>query len=700
MAAVVGALRADLSANIGGFASDLAKGGKVVDTFANKVGNVGKGLMVGGAALTAGVTVPFLAFANASETAFEEAQQGASQTEAALKSMGNGSGRSFDELTQAAQRFQDTLAVDGDDVLKSVTANLLTFGNVAGEQFDRAQLAAINLSRRMGGDLQSSTLMVGKALNDPIKGLGALRRVGIQFTESQQELIKSLVKTGDVAGAQKIMLGELERQFGGSAAAYAKSAAGIKEANALAFGDIQEMVGEVVTSIKGPLLSVIHDLLTGFLALSPGAQKFALAGVAVLAVIGPLTTAIGGIIAAFSTIGPVMAGVEALMAGPLVAGFIGLLPVIGPIILAVGALVAAFFLFKDQIMPVLNDLWKTASETLGPPLQEMFKAIMDVLGPLWDAFKAGLDIVIPLIGELGGMALKVFGEQVINNLKAMVIIVTQVFQNIGSILKFFGQLLTGDFVGAWDTAKKFVVDNLNTMLKVVNTIFPGITKAVENLYNGVKTWLQDKLGGIIKWVITKVGEVGQAFFKLYDDVVGHSYVPDMIDGVASEFGRLPGVMVNPALDATKKVGDSFAGLASRVGDGLADMLVDGNLSMQGLRDMANGIAGDLFVTPFKQSLSKGISGAFSSLFGQGSGGGILSSFLGGFRAQGGPVNANTPYVVGENGPEIMTPSMGGNVTPNGAGQVVNVTQNIYANDASGFQRSERQSHRRAKAAYG
>ena len=59
----------------------------------------------------------------------------------------------------------------------------------------------------------------------------------------------------------------------------------------------------------------------------------------------------------------------------------------------------------------------------------------------------------------------------------------------------------------------------------------------------------------------------------------------------------------------------------------------------------------------------------------------------GKRAKGGPVSANTPYLVGEQGTEIFTPRTNGNIIPNGAGggsaPVTNnyITNNINAMDS-------------------
>jgi hypothetical protein len=72
---------------------------------------------------------------------------------------------------------------------------------------------------------------------------------------------------------------------------------------------------------------------------------------------------------------------------------------------------------------------------------------------------------------------------------------------------------------------------------------------------------------------------------------------------------------------------------------------------------------------------------------------IFGKFIGGMRASGGNVTAGTPYVVGERGAEIFTPTTSGNITPNnatGSRGGINITMNISTPDAGSFQRSEAQ----------
>lgn len=56
------------------------------------------------------------------------------------------------------------------------------------------------------------------------------------------------------------------------------------------------------------------------------------------------------------------------------------------------------------------------------------------------------------------------------------------------------------------------------------------------------------------------------------------------------------------------------------------------------------------------------------------------------RASGGPVSSNTPYMVGENGPELFVPRQGGNIIPNGSGAgtqlSVVLNGNFYGTDES------------------
>jgi phage-related protein len=191
---------------------------------------LGTGLKV--AAVGAGAAVVGLGYAlKRGIDDFNESQQVAAQLQAVLKSTGGAANVTAKHVNNLAQSLSTMSGVDDEAIGKSENL-LLTFRNIRNEAgkgndiFDQATKSTLDLSVAMGEDLHSASLQVGKALNDPVKGLTALKRVGVQFTDAQAALIKHLVDTGHAAQAQKIILGELRAEFGGSAKAAGQTLSG------------------------------------------------------------------------------------------------------------------------------------------------------------------------------------------------------------------------------------------------------------------------------------------------------------------------------------------------------------------------------------------------------------------------------------------------------------------------------------------
>lgn len=213
---------------------------------------------------------------------FEEAQKVGAQTAAVIKSTGNAAEVSAAQQDKMVQSLSDLAAID-DEVIAGGANVLRTFTNIKGaETFEKALGAATDLSAAMGTDLQGSIVLVGKALNDPVKGLAALTRVGVSFTEQQKEQIKAMVAAGDAAGAQKLILAELSKEFGGSAEANATSTAKMK----VAFGNAAEAAGSVLAPALEVAGKAAEFLGEGFTGLNPTLQATVTVG-ATAALIGP-----------------------------------------------------------------------------------------------------------------------------------------------------------------------------------------------------------------------------------------------------------------------------------------------------------------------------------------------------------------------------------------------------------------------------
>lgn len=153
------------------------------------------------------------------------------KTAAVLKSTGNAAGTSVKNIQSMAAKLESLSGVDEELIINGQNV-LATFTKVRNETgkgnkiFDRATASALDMSVALGTDMQSAVTMVGKALNDPIAGLTAMSKAGIQFTDQQKDQIKWLVENGRQLDAQKIILGELETQFGGTAEAAGSGLAG------------------------------------------------------------------------------------------------------------------------------------------------------------------------------------------------------------------------------------------------------------------------------------------------------------------------------------------------------------------------------------------------------------------------------------------------------------------------------------------
>jgi hypothetical protein len=192
-----------------------------------------------------------------SVNAFIEQEKQEALLTTVLKSTQNAAGLTKDALIDMAKGFQETTTF-GDEAVMSAQNLLLTFTKVGSEVFPEATETILNMSAALGQDLKSSAIQVGKALNDPIMGITALRRVGVQLSAHQEDQIKQFMAVNDIVSAQNIILGELETQFGGVAVAMADTAGGAIAQFDNRMGDLSERMGALVVQFV-PLLESAGD---------------------------------------------------------------------------------------------------------------------------------------------------------------------------------------------------------------------------------------------------------------------------------------------------------------------------------------------------------------------------------------------------------------------------------------------------------
>ncbi len=197
----------------------------VDDEYKNKL-NKAQGLFAGfgktllrigvAAAVAAGAAIA--AGAAFATNALAKEQKEIAKLEAVLKATGGAAELSSQQLQDHASELQSMTTFSNEAIIAN-QAILATFKQIKGDEFKRATEAILDMAIVLDQDARSGAIQLGKALNDPIKGVASLSEVGIQFTDVQRKQIEQFVKTNQIAKAQGIILAELEGQMGGAARA-------------------------------------------------------------------------------------------------------------------------------------------------------------------------------------------------------------------------------------------------------------------------------------------------------------------------------------------------------------------------------------------------------------------------------------------------------------------------------------------------
>lgn len=358
MSTEVGKLHYDLNIDDKNLGRQLDAADRKVSGFGDKMAKVGR--VMAAAFAVAGAAA--VGFAVSSVKAFSEAQDAIAQTNAVLKSTGGVAGVTAKQVDDLSKSLQSETKYS-DEAIRSAQNMLLTFTNISSKVFPETTQAVLDMSTAMGTDLKATSIQVGKALQDPILGVTSLQRVGVRMTESQKTMIESLVKSGKTAEAQRIILKELQTEFGGSAKAAGQTFSGALERLKNRLNDVQEGIGMLIVRGLEPVVGKIADF-----------------------------------VAKIDWEGVTKRASEALR-----SLWVNYLQPFGTAIFNAGKAVA------EYLMPHLKDLWRVIQEEVMPTLQRLWKEVIEpllpvigvalvvALGLLIDAFKGLLDIAMPVV---------------------------------------------------------------------------------------------------------------------------------------------------------------------------------------------------------------------------------------------------------------------------------------------------------------
>lgn len=417
-----------------------------------------------------------------------EAEQVQAQLKAVLESTHGAAGLYIQDLNAQAAAFQK-MTTYGDEAINSAQSLLLTFTNIKGPIFKEATGVVLDMSTALGQDLKASSIQVGKALNDPILGVSALRKVGVSFTKDQEAVIKKLVETGKTAEAQKLILQELNTEFGGSAAAAADTFAGRLAQVKNQVGDLMEGIGNALIPILKSLLEKVAPVITKMIEWANENPKLVGILLAVAAALAGLVTIIGLLGVALPAI---IAGIGFITAPVLI--------VIGVIaaLVAVGVL-----LYKnwDTISAYAISAWGGIKDTISGAIEEivyLFNTVMETAGAIWEGVKAvfwtGINFILGLwITLLDALFPGWEGALVSMWNKAV-----EIWEILKVYLGAAWDFIKAKFMAVLDQMKLIWTTIWTTLKEVFTTIWEAISAVFDKVVGAIKSQMETLIAPIQK----------------------------------------------------------------------------------------------------------------------------------------------------------------------------------------------------------
>jgi len=237
---------------------------------------LGLGDLITGGLLTGGIVAAFGSlkeFGAGSIEEFKQAEVAISKVRAQLEATGNASGKTAEELRNIAQDIEVTTGIDGDQILDQVTSKLLTFTRIQGDAFNRAQKAAVDLGQTLGGDLSSAAQILGKALDNPLKGITLLAKSGVSLSEAQQKQVKEAIAANDIFKAQGVILGAVEARVKGVASAINNSELSGLRRWEVDWNNFKESFGKAIVSVANEFFGFVKRFNDKTLFVPVGARE-------------------------------------------------------------------------------------------------------------------------------------------------------------------------------------------------------------------------------------------------------------------------------------------------------------------------------------------------------------------------------------------------------------------------------------------
>ncbi|MDO8656348.1 MAG: hypothetical protein Q7K45_03855, partial [Nanoarchaeota archaeon] len=440
-------------------------------------------------------------------------------------------GITSDEAIKLARSLEAVTTFSDEAILSSQTI-LLQFTKLGKDVFPQVEKTALDVATRLGKDLTTVSLQLGKALNDPVEGMTNLVRLGVRFTQQQQDQVDAMVKAGKTAEAQTFILDALQKGYGGAAEAAGSTFAGSLAKLKNQINNIEEAIGKTIATALSPYISKLVEVAAVVAQVANGTKSLTDLQKTLTVQFGTIGTVLGNIISFFAehrnalialagAIGGFLA-ISIIAATVAMAGFIGVsLPVI-LIFAAIGGAVALLIANWSTIVNFFTGI-KTAAQDF---ITNVRSAIDQFIATLQGVLPVILAVLFPI------PALMIFiAQTIIANWDAITAAIGTAITNVIAFLQqlpiavgtFFVNLFTIDM----PFAVGFLIGYLFTAIPdLINNLIIWFTQLPENVSLLLQqTWF---------WVQTIFTQIQTFLFEI---------VPATITGIIAFLWQLPPIVL-------------------------------------------------------------------------------------------------------------------------------------------------------------
>jgi phage-related protein len=651
------------------------------------------------------------------EAGVDEAKESSmisAQFAAGITSTGNAANLSVKGMNELASSVS---AYSGQSVssigkTEQVLQTFVNLKNVGPDKiFDGATVAAANMAAKMGGDASTSAIQLGIALNDPIKGVARLHRVGVAFTKAQTDQIKAMQDSGNLMGAQKIILAELSTEFGGAAKAAGETWPGAL--NRIKSG-VKEMAGTVVNAgsvvmlpalnavangigkLKGPV-DAFSEHVTGAFAYVKGYISGTGSDVEVgkwekpLGVIadivikfkGAIKTTLDAVKPVFATVGKTIGDILPSIT-PLVPQVINLFSAFSPLTLILKSIL--------PVLPIVANLFSVVAKAIGGELSVVLPIITNLMssliGILSGVFAQVLPIVVELVTSLAGVmgkllpviadVAKVLSGVLLTVFKALVPVIAPLAKIVVTLVEALMPLIppilkiVEAFLPLIAVVGKLIATILPPLITLLMAVLDPILALITPLVNALAPILVvvadiiskvvvvavNVLGAVFSWLGGVIGLIAKGIgieIQIAGDVISavFSFITDAVNFVAAGFSSAFSGIVGAVQFVGKVFSNVFGGIAGFVQSAFSNAVGFVRTGINGVIGIVNGAIGAL------DRLKVTVPDWVPLIGGQTWGLNIPTIPM---LASGSNDSPDT-FIAGEKGPELVTGARGSTVRP-------------------------------------